>query len=169
MEKSTSLVASPERWSVHHGRARIRRLLERLRRSEYSSLLSGRRLRAGDAWDRRSYERFSLKVHFYVTPVAFDGETVDVLDGRCSAVPAMTRDLTIRGVGFTHHQLLFGDYAVIECPFLDRSNFALLLALRWSNIRNNGCYMSGGRFEAILSAEAKADYKSWTGGGHGLK
>lgn len=153
MVENTSLVASSECWSVHHGRARIRRLLKRLRRSEYSSLLSGRRRRADDPWDRRSYERFCLNVHFYVTPVAFDGETVDVLDGGSSAVPAMTRDLTIRGVGFTHHQLLFGDYAVVECPFLDRDNVALLLAFRWSNIRSDGCYMSGGRFEALLCAE----------------
>jgi hypothetical protein len=153
MQENTSLVAFSERWSVHHGRARIRRLFKRLRRSEYSSLLSGRRRKAGDPWDRRSYERFCLKVGFYVTPVAFDGEAVEVLDASSSAVPAMTRDLTIRGVGFTHQQLLFGDYAVVECPFLDCENVALLLAFRWSNIRNDGCYMSGGRFEALLHAE----------------
>lgn len=152
MRKNLSSVACSARWSIHHGRARIRRLLERLRRSEYSSLLSARRRKTSDAWDRRSSERFCLKVRFYVTPVAFDGETIEVLDGNYSAIPAMTRDLTVRGVGFTHHQLLFGEYAVIECPFLDRGNLALLLALRWSNIRNNGCYMSGGRFEAILCA-----------------
>lgn len=119
-------------------------------------MLSGRRRKESDPWDRRSYERFCLKVHFYVTPVAFDGETIEVLDSSCSAVPAITRDLTIRGVGFTHHQLLFGDYAVVECPFLDRGKLALLLALRWSNLRDNGCYMSGGRFEAILCAEDAA-------------
>lgn len=105
-----------------------------------------------DPWDRRSYERFCLQVPFYVTPVAFDGERVEVLDDGSSAVPALTRDLTMRGVGFTHQQLLFGDYAVIECPFLDRDHAALLLAFRWSNIRNNGSYMSGGRFEALLAS-----------------
>ena len=166
MQETTAVVASPERWSVHHDRARVRRLLERLRRSEFSSLLSGRRRIASDSWDRRSYERFCLKVHCYVTPVVFDGETVEVLDGSW-AVPAMTRDLTIRGVGFTHHQLLFGEYAVIECPFLERGNVALLLALRWSNIRNNGCYMSGGRFEAILCAGDQVNLKSWMGAGLG--
>lgn len=153
MEENASFVASPGRWSVHLERPRLRRLLKRLRCSEYSSLLTRRRRKAKDPWDRRNYERFSLQVHFYVTPVTFDGETVDVLDAGYSAIPAMTRDLTVRGVGFTHHQLLFGEYAVIECPFLDSSNVALLLALRWSNIRNNGCFMSGGRFEAILCAE----------------
>lgn len=155
MEENSSFVASLGRWSVHRGKARIRRVLKRLRHSEYSSLLSRRRDRAHDPWDRRNYERFSLQVHFYVTPVAFDGETVEVLDRAYSAIPATTRDLTLRGVGFTHHQLLFGEYAVIECPFLDGSNVALLLALRWSNLRNNGCFMSGGRFEAILSAEGE--------------
>lgn len=132
-----------------HSKATLRRVLEDLCQTEYSHLFVSRRKTITD--DRRTSERFSIQVPIQITPVTFDGERVECLDPGLPAIHAMTRDLTLRGVGFMHQQLLCGDYALLACDLLNRHDVSLLVELRWTNCRKDAAYMSGGRFESLVS------------------
>lgn len=152
MEGRTSFLEIQGQIFVRQDRVHIRRLLKRLRDSEYSLLLRSRRRQSSDDRDRRTHERFSLQVPILVTPALFDGERIEAEAGAL-AIPAVTTDLTLRGVGFTHGELLCAEYAIITCDLLNREGLGLLFSFRWSNVPECGLYLSGGRFEALVSTD----------------
>lgn len=135
----------------------LRRVVEGIRQTQYAYLLRSRR-RSTTETDRRAYERFNAQVPIRVTPILFDGESVERLDPEQPTIPAVTHDLTLRGIGFTHRQLLFGDYVMLNCDLLHPAGMALLLSLRWANVRNDGLFKSGGRFEGLIATESSTAF-----------
>jgi hypothetical protein len=134
----------------------LRRVIEGVRQTQYSYLLHLHRKRTSEV-DRRSFERFNAQLPIQISPVFFDGENLELLDLAQPFIPAVTNDLTLRGVGFIHQQLLFGDYAVVHCDLLNPGGIALLLSLRWTNVRDNGQFKSGGRFEGLVTTRSLSD------------
>lgn len=139
------------RWDVPS----VVELLRRIRASERMAelLLFGRRnpLRLRDRIERRSRFRSALKIPVYVMPVTFDGRTATVVPGT-EEIQAFTRDVSLRGVGFTHDELLDSEFAVVTFDLFDAESVSLLLELRWCNLRQGGApYLSGGTFCGIAS------------------
>jgi hypothetical protein len=85
----------------------------------------------------------------YVTPAVFDGRRVESLKDGVSEILAITREVSLRGIGFTHDEPFEGDYAVVTFDLMDGDAVSLLLEVRWSNIERGYSYMSGGRFLGI--------------------
>jgi hypothetical protein len=134
----------------------LRRVLENVRRStDLSSLLFARRRSSVADWDRRVYERFQHELPIHLTPVAFDGTIIEELESAPSPITALTRDLTLRGVGFAHAEPLSGDYALVDCELLARAGVRALVSLRWSNRGDAAGYSSGGRFVGLVALGRK--------------
>ncbi|NIL96430.1 MAG: hypothetical protein GTO53_03415, partial [Planctomycetales bacterium] len=62
---------------------------------------------------------------------------------------AITKDVSLRGVGFTHELLFEGDYALVTFDLMDVGPVSLLVEIRWSNRERGPTYMTGGRFVGI--------------------
>lgn len=105
-----------------------------------------------DCLDRRYEDRSPLEMPIYVVPAVFDGRYAELIEGGATEMLAMTRDVSLRGVGFLHDEPLEGNHAVITWDLLDGRPVSLLLVVRWSNIERNGSYMSGGRFLGITES-----------------
>jgi hypothetical protein len=88
-------------------------------------------------------------VPVYVAPATFDGKHAELLGHGETSILAVTRDLSLRGVGFVHDEQLCGAYAIVTFDLLDAEPVSLLLEVRWSNLPRGCAYMSGGRFLAI--------------------
>ena len=86
----------------------------------------------------------------YVTPAVFDGTHAESLEGAESEMLAVTRDVSLRGIGFTHDEPLEAAYAIITFDFLDDETISLLMDVRWSKSESADSYMSGGRFVGII-------------------
>ena len=100
--------------------------------------------------ERRSWERSPVQMPIYVTPAVFDGTHAESLEGAESEMLAVTRDVSLRGIGFTHDEPLEAAYAIITFDFLDDETISLLMDVRWSKSESADSYMSGGRFVGII-------------------
>jgi len=85
----------------------------------------------------------------YVTPAAFDGMCVEPLEDRENVMLAVTKDVSLRGVGFTHDEPFLADYAIVTFDLSGEGPVSLLLEIRWSNLRRDYAYMSGGTFLGV--------------------
>lgn len=153
MAAAASTVTNRVRLTVRRDLRSVRKLLRRVRRSVQLAdlFLFGRRnpARTLDYLDRRECDRSPLEIPIYVTPAAFDGRHVESLDDSESEILAITRDVSLRGIGFRHDEPFEGDYAVVTFDLMDGDAVSLLLEVRWSNIEIGYSSMSGGRFLGI--------------------
>ena len=102
-----------------------------------------------DYVERRDSSRASVQMLVYLVPVTFDGQYADPIDHGKSSMIAVTRDISLRGIAFTHDESLHGDHAIVTFDLLDDSPVSLLLSVRWRNRRRGSAYFSGGRFLAV--------------------
>ena len=93
----------------------------------------------------------------YVIPATFDGKYVETLE--TEEIFAITRDLSLRGIGFTHDDQFEGEYAVVFFDDINEESVSLLLEVRWSNLEQadysyvtGAFYMSGGKFLGIIDS-----------------
>ena len=87
----------------------------------------------------------------YVIPATFDGKYVETLE--TNVIFAITRDISLRGIGFTHDDQFEGSYAIVFFDDINEESVSLLLEVRWSNVEQDGhSYMSGGRFLGIIDS-----------------
>ena len=153
MATATSTVTERVRLAVRRDLRSVRKLLRRIKRSVRLAdlFLFGRRnpARTLDYLDRRECVRSPVEMPIYVTPAVFDGRHVESLGDGVSEILAITRDVSLRGIGFTHDEPFEGDYAVVTFDLMDGDAVSLLLEVRWSNIERGYSYMSGGRFLGI--------------------
>lgn len=142
------------RYLVRRDLRTVRKLLRRLRHAARTEgvELFGRRIPQSKRWagERRSHERTSLEWPIRIQPVAYDGKNAVGLAGAGGILLGTTRDVSLRGVGFTHDEPLVGDYAVVFFHGRRGDEVSLLLEIRWSNNENGGLYLSGGRFEGMV-------------------
>lgn len=101
-----------------------------------------------DYVDRRDSSRDPVRMPVYVVPVFFDGQYANPIQPGKTII-AVTRDVSLRGIGFTHDEPFEGDYAVVTFDLLNEQPVSLLLSVRWRNLRRGSAYASGGRFLAI--------------------
>ena len=102
-----------------------------------------------DYIEHRNCVRGPVRMPVYVTPVAFDGRHAQPLEHDGRSMLAVTRDLSLRGIGFTHDEPLHEAYAVVTFDLLDDPPVSVLLEVHWSNLQRGRAYMSGGRFLAV--------------------
>ena len=153
MAMAASTVIERARLAVRRDLRTVRKILRRIRHSQRLADLNlfGRRTPARmlDYIERRDRDRSPVQMLIYVTPAAFDGRNVEPLeDGECEML-AVTRDVSLRGVGFTHDEPFQAHYAIVTFDLLDEDAVSLLLEVRWSNLESDNLYMSGGRFLGI--------------------
>ena len=141
------------RFRVGRDASTIGRVLRRIRHSQQlvDLCLFGRRkpARMLKYVDRRSRERMPVQMPIYVTAVDFDGNYAVVYENTACERLAFTKDVSLRGIGFTHDEPLEANYAIVTFDLLDAPAVSLLLEVRWSNLERGHCYMSGGRFFGV--------------------
>ena len=148
-----AIVCEPTTFSIRNDLEAIRRTLKTVRESyHFTNLcLFGRRnpTRVLEYFERRSYDRSAIEMPLYVTPVTFDGQVARVDEGDPCDLFAMSKEVSLRGVGFTHDHSFEAEYAVVAFDLLESAEVALLLDIRWLNLVQGDVYMSGGRFIGI--------------------
>ena len=102
-----------------------------------------------DYIERRTSDRSRQQMTIYVTPAVFDGSYVEPLEDGENVMLAVTKDVSLRGVGFTHDEPFQADYAIVTFDLLNEDPVSLLLEVRWSNPQRCNLYMSGGIFLGI--------------------
>ncbi len=88
---------------------------------------------------------------------------VEILEA--DAILAITRDISLRGIAFTHDDQFEGAYAIVLFDDINEQSVSLLLEVQWSNIEQDDyscecgcCYMSGGRFFGITDSPRLAAF-----------
>lgn len=139
------------RLTVHRDFATVRRLLRRLKASEsFTELcLFGRRnpTRMIEYVDRRSHDRTLVRTPVSVTPGTLVDDHVAIQAGKEHTILAFARDVSLRGISFTHGELFDGHHAILTLD-LDGETTVLLMEVRWS-LRRGPVWISGGRFLGI--------------------
>ncbi|MGL4514076.1 MAG: hypothetical protein ACRCT8_13375 [Lacipirellulaceae bacterium] len=108
---------------------------------------------AAIAADRRADARLDFEYRLLMTPVRKDGSIIERADGE-SVV--WGRDLSERGIGFTHTQPL-PHRRVLLCAAdprlaaLGLDGLELTVVLKWCRFLGPGRYESGGRFPRVLA------------------
>ena len=152
MPTATSLATHCVRYDVHRDLPTVRRTLQRIRQSDYcADLCLFRTSRPGGVQNRivrLASDRRPVCMPIHVTPVTFDGWQAELVN-EGGVVGAVTQDVSLRGVGFTHGQPLRGHYAIVTFDLMDGPPVSLLLEIRWSNVRKGDAKMSGGMFLAV--------------------
>ena len=96
-----------------------------------------------------------LEATIYVTGVSFDGKLAKVFTDNQGELLAVTKDVSLRGIGFTHDEPFEGNFAIVTFDLIDATPVLLLLDVRWSNLPWKYSYMSGGRFVGIAEPVAE--------------
>ena len=153
MTAKPSAAPRPTKLAVRRDLPTVRKMLRRIKYSVRLADLAlfGRRNpeRMADYLDRRHHDRSPVEIPVYVLPVEFDGWHAARIEGADTELLAMTKDVSLRGIGLLHDELLEGNHAVVTIDVLDGRPASLLLEIRWSNIERRGTYMSGGRFLGV--------------------
>lgn len=113
--------------------------------------LFGRRrpVKADRYLERRARGRPELQLPIDILAVDFDGTCARPCQGKFP-LHAATRDVSLRGLGFTHSNWFEGQFALVIFPQLDAQPLSLLMDIRWSN-RELGCTLtSGGQFVGVV-------------------
>ncbi len=144
-----------DRLIVRRDLSTVRTTLKRIRRCDRLAPLNlfGRRnpARMLDYLDRRACDRPAVRRPVYVIPATFNGKYVETLE--TDATFAITRDISLRGIGFTHDDQFEAAYAVVIFDDINEEPVSLLLEVRWSNLEQDDySYMSGGKFLGIIDS-----------------
>ena len=139
----------------------VRALLRRIKDSKPLASLNllGRRnpTRMLEYLDRRFHGRSAVNLPFYCSPVEFDVSSLDVVSHDWPKNLAFTRDVSLRGIGFTHIDALDSHYAEVVFDLIDDEAVSLLLEIRWAN-REFGCsFTSGGLFLGVIEPSSPAE------------
>ena len=131
------------RLTLHRDLGTVRNTVRRIRQSECCRALL-------DVRERRASERHSVQVALYVTPVVWEGFPWIVLqEDAGNSMCAFTKDVSLRGVAFTHDEPLDTDYAIVTFDLCDSEPVSLLTEIPWSHYHSYRSYTSGGRFLGI--------------------
>jgi hypothetical protein len=90
--------------------------------------------------ERRSRDRFPIPYTFRLTPIDRDG---NVLTDETTTV--VGKDLSMRGIGFSHDHELWFDRAIISLSHRKVGNFVVEAEIIWTRSTPIGLYESGCR------------------------
>lgn len=153
MPTATALGTTCQRFAVHRDLGTVRKTLQRIRRSDTFPELNlfdrpdpDRML---DRMERLGCDRWATRIVAYVTPATFDGQYAEPLGDAGGSILAVTKDMSLRGIGFSHTEAIRGHYAIVTFELTDDDPVSLLLEIRWSNVPSGGAQMSGGMFIGV--------------------
>lgn len=130
-------------------RTTLKRIKHRVRVADLSQLDRRSPPRRLGCLDRRHYDRSPVEMPIFLMPAAFDGRDAEAVGVRETEILAMTRDVSLGGVGFVHDEPFEAQYAIVSFDVMDGCPVSLLLEVCWSNIERGDSYMSGGKFLGI--------------------
>lgn len=149
MTTASSVVRERVRFLVRRDLRVIRRTLRRIQPSEHllDLCLLGNRMppRMVNPLERRAHRLAPMEIPVHLTRATFDGEYAQYLDDGECGIPAVTRDVTLGGIGFAHEQPLEADYAIVTLSRLVGQTISFLLEIRWSKLERGHTHISGGR------------------------
>lgn len=150
MTVQASTVTGQERLFIRQDLRSVRGVLRRIRRHvqliDLSLLGSRKSVKVTRHLDRRHYNRSPIRMPVRVMPVLFDGRHAELQHTGDRGILAVTRDVSMTGVGLLHDEPIEEEFAVVNFDLLDGHPLSLLVEIRWSDIEQSGSYLSGGRF-----------------------
>ena len=150
---AVSELGGQQRLAVRRDLPAVRRILRRIKHTEKLVALNlfdrRKAVQTLDYLERRSINHASVELPIYVMPVDFDGRhTHNMEEAEC--ILAITKDVSLRGIGFTHDEPFEAHYAIVTFDLLDNNAVELLLEVRWSNRKTGLSQMSGGIFLGVV-------------------
>lgn len=105
-----------------------------------------------DYLDRRRRKRASVEMPISLIQVDFDGARARLWGSGEVEQYGFSKDVSLRGIGFTHDLPLESNYCVVTFDLLSGESISLLLEIRWANRNDDYELMSGGRFVGIVES-----------------
>lgn len=108
--------------------------------------------------ERRASARIPLQVPIHLTPVSIEDGYVCFPTKPVPSVKALTKDLSLKGVGFAHEAEFSNRHAALTFDVPTDVPLSLIVEVTWSKQYHNGKFRSGARFLSLI--ETPADYRS---------
>jgi hypothetical protein len=147
----TTRTAAPprprDRVSIQTEPEAIRRAVLRILRSESDRSLD-------DCEDVQSLLRRPLRAACFMVPVAYDGAQYSLLERADRRIMAVSRDLSLEGMGFVHDQPIGGRHAIASFGLFLPEFITLLIDVRWTRQTSARRYFSGGQILGVADGPA---------------
>lgn len=117
-----------------------------------------RKIDAGDEAprsDRRRARRVQLQIPVTFTSVEEVGEREDFVEICGPEQIAITRDLSLQGLGIVHDMRLLTDLAVIQFDIPGESPISMLFEARWTTRKTRYSFVSGGRLVGVVVSDSE--------------
>jgi len=153
MAEASSMTNHRRQFSVQRDLRTVRDALRRVRNSDRLATLCASGCHtpeeAIDYLEHRASNRDSIQMPVYLVPVTFDGQYAYPIEHGETSMIAVTRDISLTGMGFTHDEPLHADHAIVTFDLLDDRPVSLLASMRWHNRRRGHAYISAAKFLAM--------------------
>lgn len=100
--------------------------------------------------ERRTSARIPLQVPICVTPVNLDADCVRADPRFADSIWAMTRDLSLKGIGFVHDRSFPYRNAIVTFEIPTQAPLSLVVAINWTRLYKNGKHRTGARFRSLI-------------------
>ncbi|MGQ0636276.1 MAG: PilZ domain-containing protein [Planctomycetaceae bacterium] len=103
-----------------------------------------------DRHERRGSARIPLQVPIRLTPVELIDGFVCLDEHVAQSINGLTRDLSLRGVGFTHAEPFPHKYAAVTFDVPTHCPLSLVVEIHWTRERGGAKHRSGAKFLALM-------------------
>ncbi|MCA9078559.1 MAG: hypothetical protein KDA93_26265 [Planctomycetaceae bacterium] len=103
--------------------------------------------------DRRSGRRVQMQIPVVFTSVEEAGNSDDFVEVCGPDQIAVTRDLSLQGLGIVHDMRLMTDLALIQFDIPGESQITMLFEARWTTRKTRYSFVSGGRLIGVVNGE----------------
>jgi hypothetical protein len=104
--------------------------------------------------DRRECRRARLQIPAIVVPVDLDEHRPDVATICGGEQIAVTRDISLLGIGLVHDEPLASDHLLLQFDIPGEEPVSLLLQVRWTKRTGRYSHCSGGRIVSVAAPAA---------------
>lgn len=109
--------------------------------------------------ERRRSARVPMHVPVQLTSIEVEDGNVRLSAGHRTVLEAVTTDLSLRGVGFSHVSPLSGRHVAVTFELPDSSPISLLVEICWSLPTEGGGHQSGGRFLSLIEFSERGNLR----------
>lgn len=103
--------------------------------------------------DRRGSRRVQMQIPVVFTSVEEAGDSDDFVEVCGPDQIAITRDLSLQGLGIVHDMRLMTDLALIQFDIPGESQITMLFEARWTTRKTRYSFVSGGRLIGVVIGE----------------
>lgn len=114
-----------------------------------------------DRRERRASTRIPLQVPIQITPVEMQNGFVCLPEETADSIAGMTRDLSLKGVGFSHEAPVPAQFAVLTFGVPTNCPLSLVIEMNWTRKLKTGQHRSGARFKSLI--ETPESLRSFSG------